>query len=50
MTQNKKEDYDIFIANKIYPDPKNIFKTLKSLEDIKDDCCFVLDTNVLLVP
>jgi len=45
------DDYDLFIANSIYPDAQAIFKThLKALHEIKDDCIVVLDTNALVVP
>ncbi len=43
--------FDIFIKDSIYPDSQTIFSfSLKSIQEIKDDCLFVLDTNVLLVP
>ncbi len=48
---NKKNEYDIFIAQSIYPEAASIFTSqLKSLEEIKDDCYIVLDTNVLVAP
>jgi len=48
---SKKDEYDIFIAQSIYPEAASIFTfQLKSLEEIKDDCYIVLDTNVLLAP
>jgi len=48
--ENNKE-YDIFITRKIFPEASLIFTTqLKSLEEIKDVCLFVIDTNALLVP
>jgi hypothetical protein len=48
---NKKDEYDIFITQSIYPEAMSIFTSqLKSLEEIKDDCYIVLDTNVLLAP
>jgi PIN like domain len=53
MTKEKleKENFDIFIANSIYPEASSIFTThLRSLEAIKDDCYIILDTNALLVP
>lgn len=51
MTNSKNNEFDIFIANSIYPDAESLLTAhLKSLEEIKDDCCVVLDTNVLLVP
>lgn len=44
-------DYDIFIWNKIYPNAEDIFATeLKSVEQVKNKCLFVLDTNALLLP
>jgi rRNA-processing protein FCF1 len=47
----KKGDYDIFIANSIYPEPAAVFTfRLNSLQNIMSDCCVVLDTNVLLAP
>jgi rRNA-processing protein FCF1 len=47
---NKQGDFDIFIAQSIYPEATSIFTSqLKSLEEIKDDCYIVLDTNVLLI-
>ncbi len=50
MTDEHKtdEDFDIFVANAIYPEASFIFTRLQSLEEIKDDCYIVLDTNVLL--
>lgn len=46
-----KRNFDIFIANSVYPDAESIFTArIKPLEDIKDDCFVVLDTNALLVP
>jgi rRNA-processing protein FCF1 len=48
---SKKENLNIFIANTIYPEAEAIFKAqYKPLEEIKDDCYVVLDTNALLVP
>jgi len=49
--KDSDNDYDIFIANSVYPDAEAIFATrLKPLSEIKDDCFIVLDTNALLVP
>lgn len=46
-----KENYDIFISNLVYPDAQAIFQFhLKPLNEIKDDCYVVVDTNALLVP
>lgn len=48
-SQDKK--YDIFIANKIYPNPVSVFKAeYKSINHIKDSASIVFDTNVLLLP
>lgn len=48
---NKKDESDIFIAQSVYPEAVPIFSfQVKSLEEIKDDCYIVLDTNVLLAP
>ena len=45
------DNFDIFIANSIYPDAEAIFKAhLKPLHEIKDDCMVILDTNALVVP
>jgi hypothetical protein len=42
---------DIFITNTIYPDAISIFNaTYKPIDEIKNDCMVVLDTNALLVP
>jgi uncharacterized protein YutE (UPF0331/DUF86 family)/rRNA-processing protein FCF1 len=53
-TEKKKKpegEFDIFIAESIYPEAEQIFTArLKSLDEIKDDCFVVLDTNSLLVP
>lgn len=47
----KKEEYDIFVNYSVYPDTENIFDTtLLSIDKIKDDCIFILDTNALLLP
>ena len=43
-------DNDIFIANRTFPDAKRMFIRYKTIDEIKNDCCIVLDTNVLLVP
>lgn len=46
-----KDDRDIFIAESIYPEIQPIFSArFKSINEIKDDCLVVLDTNALLVP
>lgn len=48
---NKKDEFDIFIAQSVYPEAASVFTSqLKSLDEIKDDCLIVLDTNVLLAP
>lgn len=50
VDQSNKETSDIFIANTTYPDVRSIFSRLQTLDEIKDDCYVVLDTNVLLIP
>src|SRR5215472_12349359 len=47
---NKNDDYDIFIAQTIYPNARSVFAFLQTLEQVKDACLIVLDTNVLLTP
>jgi rRNA-processing protein FCF1 len=50
----EQEQQEVSLAFKrfdIYPDATRIFNgEYKSLESVKDDCIFVLDTNVLLFP
>ncbi len=47
----KKGEPDIFIAKSIYPEAASVFTTrFKTLDEIKEDCYVVLDTNVLLAP
>src|SRR5687768_6238343 len=49
--QTNKDEFDIFIANTIYPDAKGIFKAhTEPIEVLKDNCIIALDTNVLLLP
>jgi PIN like domain len=53
MSQKKADDKElnIFILNSLYPEAEAIFSFKpQPLEDIKDECLIVLDTNVLLVP
>ena len=52
MTSNDKSgEYDIFIGGSIYPDPHYIFTYQpQKLEEIKDQCFIVLDTNALVAP
>ncbi|WP_077369199.1 PIN domain-containing protein [Anaerosalibacter sp. Marseille-P3206] len=46
-----EDEKDIFVYNKIYSDIEGIFKNeFKELDNIKDDCLIVIDTNVLLLP
>lgn len=50
-TKDSKKKYNnIFIANSIYPEVNSIFEINQNLEEIKDDCYIILDTNVLLLP
>ena len=48
--QSNQDLHDIFIANSTYPDVRSIFARLQTLDQIKDECFIVLDTNVLLTP
>src|SRR5690606_30618321 len=42
---------DKFYLHKVFPNPEEIFSfKYKSYDQTKDDCIFVLDTNVLFVP
>ena len=42
---------EILIKNILYPKADDLFRcSLESIESIKDDCIFVADTNVLLLP
>ena len=50
VDQSDKETSHIFIANSIYPNAKAIFTRLQPIDEIKNDCYIVLDTNVLLLP
>lgn len=46
-----ESEFDIFIANSTYPEAASIFThTLRPLDEIKNDCFVVIDTNALLVP
>ncbi len=48
-TPNK--EFDILVANSIYPDAASVFAWRpQPIEDVVDDCVVVLDTNVLVVP
>ena len=53
-TSKKKRndtDLDIFIAELIYPEVEPIFTAkFKAVDDVKENCIVVLDTNSLLVP
>lgn len=49
--KRKRDKYNILISNIIYPDAESLFKfQLAPLEEIKNDCLVVIDTNVLLLP
>jgi rRNA-processing protein FCF1 len=42
---------EVFLHHKIYPTAADIFSVnIKPIEEIKDDCIFIIDTNVLLIP
>jgi hypothetical protein len=45
------DEVDPFLERRVFPDPTAVFSfRLKSLDEIKETCLVVLDTNVLLVP
>ena len=53
MSQKNKDgnEQNIFILRSLYPDAEAIFSFKpQTLEQIKDNCLVVLDTNVLLLP
>jgi hypothetical protein len=52
MAEDKKlSELDMFIAQKVFPDARAIFLArTASVDQIKDDCQVVIDTNALLVP
>lgn len=41
---------DPFLAYRIYEEPSSLFSSHPPIEDIKDECHIVLDTNALLLP
>ncbi len=48
-TSNK--EFDILVANSLYPDATSVFTWRpQPIEEVTDDCVIVLDTNVLVVP
>jgi exonuclease VII small subunit len=51
---NKREptdEFDIFVANRVYPEANRIFgTTTRPIEEIKETAIIALDTNALLVP
>jgi rRNA-processing protein FCF1 len=49
--KKEQEPKDLFSIRESYPDAESIFAFLpKPLDEIKDDCYVVMDTNALLVP
>ncbi|MFO0125953.1 MAG: PIN domain-containing protein [Pseudanabaena sp.] len=49
--KNGDKEQNIFVLNKIYPNAESVFAFRpKTLEQIKENCLVVLDTNVLLIP
>jgi rRNA-processing protein FCF1 len=54
MTKNhigEQNSYDIFIADRVFPEADAIFATkFEPLETVKDEALIILDTNVLLLP
>ncbi|MCS1384077.1 PIN domain-containing protein [Lysinibacillus sphaericus] len=48
---NSIESENLFHLNRLYPNIKDVFKAkIKPLDEIKNSCLIVLDTNVLLLP
>jgi rRNA-processing protein FCF1 len=51
MSTEDEQEPNIFIRRSVYPEAEGIFSFRpKRLEEIKDECLVVLDTNSLLVP
>lgn len=51
MSQESKLKENLFLLEELYSEPKAIFASgLKPIDDIKDNCLIVLDTNALLSP
>jgi len=51
MAEKESENIDIFVANKSYPEASGVFfDGYQTLEQVRDSCLVVLDTNALLVP
>lgn len=51
MADKGPQSPDIFVANKVYPDAAGLFFSAhQTLEQIKESCVVILDTNALLVP
>lgn len=51
MANEEENKFDIFIAQKLFPDAKALLTTeYEDVANIVENCDFVLDTNILLVP
>ncbi|KAB8142954.1 hypothetical protein F8S13_11975 [Chloroflexia bacterium SDU3-3] len=51
MADKKNDNNNIFILTDIHPDASSVFLyKSKSIQDIKDECLVILDTNALLLP
>lgn len=49
--KGNQDEFDIFIANSIFPEAASIFSThIKTIKSIKNTAIIVMDTNALLVP
>ena len=49
--RNNEGDFDVFIAESTYPEVTPIFTAkFKTIDEVKEDCIVILDTNALLVP
>jgi rRNA-processing protein FCF1 len=50
-TRKNENERDIFVAESIYPELEPIFTAkFRTVDEVKEDCLVVLDTNALLVP
>jgi hypothetical protein len=51
MSESSTTYRNLLVANQVYPDAASLFSSIPDeLDNVKDDCLVVLDTNALLVP
>lgn len=50
VSDNQPEATNILIANAMFPEAGGIFSTVKTLDEVKDNCLIAIDTNALLIP